>query len=193
MRVVTESPKSSGARLDSSDCASKDTVGDHVSESRRMQRRVAGNEGVKQTCTSRRPLFNLCASRSGATPRSGRPGRAPMVLVCDRILENRTTTPRLVALSLCPSGQLFITSAHCWSRCQSAAAEDGTSVAGHLMRVPCVKESSKSAVLLTHGAGMMPAGTRDSPPRCNEPDQEAHQCTARARTHCPAPRPSCGS
>jgi hypothetical protein len=87
-----------------------------------------------------------------------------MVLVCDRILENRTTTPRLVALSLCPSGQLFITSAHCWSRCQSAAAEDGTSVAGHLMRVPCVKESSKSAVLLTHGAGMMPAGTRDSPP-----------------------------
>ena len=78
-RMVTESPKSSGARLHFSDCASEDTVGEHASESRRMQRRVAGNEGENQTCTSQRASWPRCASRSGAMPRSGRHGRAPML------------------------------------------------------------------------------------------------------------------
>ena len=78
-RMVTESPKSSGARLHLSDCASEDTVGEHASESRRMQRRVAGNEGENQTCTSQRASWPRCASRSGAMPRSGRHGRAPML------------------------------------------------------------------------------------------------------------------
>ena len=87
------------------------------------------------------------------------------------------------------SGRLFVTSAHCWSRCQSAAAADGTSVAGHLMRVPCVKESSKSAVLLTHGAGMMPAGTRDSPPSITKliskltSARHVHERTAQHHAH----------
>ena len=98
-------------------------------------------------------------------------------------------TSRLLALSLCPETNFSITSAHCWSRCQSAAAEDGTSVAGHLMRVPCVKESSKSAVLLTHGAGMMPAGTHDSPPSITKlikkhtSARHVHQSTAQLYAH----------
>ena len=65
---------------------------------------------------------------------------------------------------MCPETNFSITSAHCRSRCQSAAAADGAIVTCHLMRVPCVKEWCKTAVWLTHGAGMMPAGTRDSPP-----------------------------
>ena len=98
-------------------------------------------------------------------------------------------TSSCLALSLCPETNFSITSALCRSRRQSAAAADGATVTCHLMRVPCVKEWCKTAVWLTHGAGMMPAGTHDSPPSITKlikkhtSARHVHQSTAQLYAH----------